>query len=135
MTDAGHADGYGPLPIGWRLTAEHINSDGERFGIASCFDHPQCSHNQMLVIWDDPRPHGSGIAAMALLDTGTREWLQEVLYQAPGNDCWTYHWSSRPPEPCNQCGQPRAKHRWEWVMANDRCGGGRLAEVRIEAGE
>jgi hypothetical protein len=75
------SDGYGPIPIGWRLTAEHINSEGERFGIGSCPDHPQYGDNQMLVVWDDPIPQGSGIAAMALLDTGTREWLQEVLAQ------------------------------------------------------
>jgi hypothetical protein len=73
------SDGYGPIPIGWRLIAEHVNSEGERFGIATCSGPSQYGDNQMLVVWDDPRPRGSGVAAMALLDTGTREWFQEVL--------------------------------------------------------
>jgi len=71
--------GYGPIPIGWQLEAEHVNSQGERFGIAACHDHPQYGDNRMLVVWDDPLPIGSGVAAMALIDVGVIEWLQEVL--------------------------------------------------------
>ena len=69
---------YRPLPAGWALIAEHMNSEGERMGVATCPDHPQFG-DPLLVIWDDPIPQGTGIAAMALLDVGTREWLQEVL--------------------------------------------------------
>ena len=70
---------YGPLPIGWHLTAEHVNSEGERMGIASCHDHPQFGDARLLIVWDAPIPLGTGVAAMTLIDTGVIEWLQEVL--------------------------------------------------------
>lgn len=73
--------GYGPLPLGWQLESEHFNGEGERLGVASCPErHPVFGDQRLLVIWDDPTTtKGSGIAAMALLDQSTIDWLRGQL--------------------------------------------------------
>ncbi|MDH5290666.1 MAG: hypothetical protein OEY41_11775 [Acidimicrobiia bacterium] len=80
--------GYGPLPDGWQLEAEHFNGEGERLGIAVCPDrHPVFGDQRLLIIWDDPpSQRGSGVAAMALLDESAVTWLRAQLDKEGADD-------------------------------------------------
>lgn len=61
-----------------RIDAEHINSEGERIVIARATT-TEFAGQPLLVIFDDPAPRGTSVAAPMLLDAGTRTWLRGQL--------------------------------------------------------
>lgn len=61
----------------------HVNSERERLTIRRILDGEFAGHH-ILVIHDDPPPHGSGVAAPMLLDLGTQMALREFLEDFDG---------------------------------------------------
>ena len=56
----------------------HVNTEGERIAIERVTDGPFAGR-QVLVLYDDPPPNGTGQRAPMLLDEGTRRWLLDAL--------------------------------------------------------
>ncbi|MEM8866566.1 MAG: hypothetical protein AAGF31_13565 [Planctomycetota bacterium] len=59
------------------MDLSHINSQGERISIRKMSASHKFAGQYVLVIHDDPPPHGSGVEAPMLLDADTAAWLHE----------------------------------------------------------
>ncbi len=95
---------------------EYINSERERITIERRILHGQ--EVEVLVMWDDPPPRGSGRPAPMLLDTGLKQWLVEQLttkdYRSFVCNCGLLmtelphvHGERRPVLHCASCGNRR----------------------------
>ncbi len=58
---------------------EHINSENEKVSIHKLEKGHKFENQFVLVIHDDPKPHGSGVQAPMLLDSGTMDWLVNTI--------------------------------------------------------
>jgi hypothetical protein len=56
----------------------YINSQNEKVSIQK-LTSGNFEGQFVLILWDDPPPNGSGVAAPTLLDEGMRKWLLEHL--------------------------------------------------------